>query len=503
MQNHQKILLIEPPFYRLFKDTYSVGRYPLALGYLAGTIKQETDWDVMAYNADFVPQSHPWEVSYLANEGFKNYLANLNDISKPVWRTIKTTIQQYKPTVVGISAKTQNFASACLVAKLTKELNKDIVVIVGGPHPSMVGPDVLDCPDIDIGVRGEGERTLVELLDAITSREQLTTIKGIFYREHDQIVENAQRELIDDLDALCFPHETAPEVLKDYERYPLNAFGNILAIRGCPYNCFFCGSRKIWTRRVRFRSPENVIKEIKTLQQKGLNRVRFDDDTFGINRQYIHNLCHALMTHCPGIQWECELHVKLVQEEIISLMKAAGCVSIQIGIESGNNTILQHMRKNFTIEEAFAACKMIKKHGITLQAFFMIGFPQETEDTLKDTIQAMKRIKSDSLVYSIFTPYPGTEAFDFCRDHGVIGDNYNPALYNHQSPANNFTIHISSERLRTLASQIEKMVDRKNAIARKKEFVLWSLRRIRELGFAASLQKGLKFGRRLLKSDNQ
>ncbi|MCR4322396.1 MAG: B12-binding domain-containing radical SAM protein [Candidatus Brocadiaceae bacterium] len=491
--NQHRILLIEPPHYRLFKDTYSLDRYPLSLGYLAGTIRKETNWSVMAYNTDFCPQSESIKHSYLASTGFDNYLNNLKDLSGQVWREVKSTISEYKPTVVGISAKSQNFTSACIVAKFVKEVNDQTIVIVGGPHPSMVESDVLNCPDIDVGVRGEGENTIVELLNAIEARKKFDDIRGIVYRKDTQIVKNAPREFLEDLDSLCFPHESAPEVLKDYDQYPLTAFRNIFATRGCPYNCFFCGSRKIWNRSVRFRSPENVVREIKGLQKMGLRSAHFDDDTFGVNKKYINDLCNALIIHCPGLKWSSEIHVKLVDEQTISLMKTAGCFSILIGIESGNNEILKEMRKNITIEEALSACEIIKKHGILLQAFFIVGFPQETEDTLNDTVAVMKKLNADDLIYSIFTPYPGTEAFEFCKERGLISDEYDVSLYNHQSPANCFCINIRPERFRRLVSKIEKMIDRKNSLNKIKQvFSFDTFRKIQELGIGKSFQKGIR-----------
>ena len=140
-QSKNKILLIEPPFYRLFKDTYALTQYPLALGYLAGTVRKNTNWDVMAYHCDFLPQSEGMINSYFAGPGFRNYLENLKDPSAPIWREIKSTIAEYGPAVIGISTKSQNFASACNVARVAKQVNKQTVVIAGGPHPSMVGRD--------------------------------------------------------------------------------------------------------------------------------------------------------------------------------------------------------------------------------------------------------------------------------------------------------------------------------------------------------------------------
>lgn len=492
-RDKHKILLIEPPFYRLFKDTYSLTRFPLSLAYLAGAIKNETRWSVMVYNADFHSKDESIKVKHLTGKGFESYLFHLKDLSRRIWRDVKLTIQEYEPDVIGISAKSQNFASACIVAKLAKEVNKQIIIIAGGPHPSLVGSDTLSCPDIDIAVRGEGEETLVELLDAIETQKTFDTIKGTIYRKNGRIVENEPRKFIKDLDSLCFPHESAPEVLKDYSQYPLEAFKYIFASRGCPYNCAFCGSPRIWSRKVRFRSVDNIIREIKLLQKQGLRFVHFDDDIFGVTKKNINDFCQALIKHCPGLKWSCELHVKLVDEQIISLMKAAGCFSIQLGIESGNNGLLNDIGKNITIEEGISSCKIIKKHGLLLYAFFMVGFPQETIDTLNDTFTAIKKVKCDSVIYSIFTPYPGTRAFEYCKKKGLIRDNFDISLYNHKSPANCFCMNIRPARFRLLVSQIEKMIDRKNWLNRMKQiFSLNSFRRIQELGVAKSFHKGVR-----------
>lgn len=489
----KKILLIEPPFYRLYKNSYSINRYPLSLGYLAGTIKSQTDWDILVYNADFYPANEFAKTSYLAGEGFNNYLNNLKRTKADIWEDTRKVIAEYAPSVVGITAKSQTFASACNVAKIVKEINNQTVVIVGGPHPSMAGPEVLDCPDIDICVRGEGEMAIVELLDTIVRQKEPRTVKGVVYRYNDEIIANQPRELIKDLDSLCFPAESAPQVLKDYDKYPKTAFNNIFAIRGCPYNCSFCGSRNIWGRKPRFRSPQNVVHEIKLLQNRGLKSVHFDDDTFGVNKKYIKELCDAISRDCPGLKWSCEIHVKLVDDETISMMRSSGCYSIQLGIESGSNHILKEIRKNITIEEAKAASMLIKKHGIDLEVFFMIGFPQETEETLLATTEAMKTINYDVILYSIFTPYPYTDMFDYCNERHLIPDDYDISLYNHQSPLNYFCIDIPQKRFRELARLIEKMVDRKNFFGRiRRVFSMNTFWRIQEIGLHKALIKGGK-----------
>lgn len=460
----KRILLIEPPYYRLFKDTYSLVRYPLSLGYLAGEIISKTDWVVKAYNADFNPISEEIKVKVLAGEGFNNYLKNLHNVKNPIWNEIKKEVIKFKPNVVGISVKSPNFASGCTVAQVVKKIDKKILVIMGGPHISMVKKDALECQNIDIGVFGEGEETLVDLLQTLEKRKSLKGVKGILFRDKNKIVENPPRDFIKDINKLSYPHINAPNVLIDYKKYPLSAFQYLFAIRGCPNNCFFCGSRMIWSRKVRFRSVENIVNEIKSLQKLGLNTFHFDDDTFGVSKQNIFNICESLSAFTKGIKWSCELPVRLIDEETIHKMKKAGCYLIQVGIESGSNEILKAMRKNITIEQALTAAKIIKKSDIMLQTFFMVGFPQETEQTLNDTLYAMKKIKSDYIVYSIFTPYPGTEIFEFCKEHNLVNESFDVSLYNHQSPQNCFCLNIGKPKFRRLLGKVESRVDRVNRI---------------------------------------
>jgi len=489
----KRILLIEPPFHRLYKSTYSLDLYPLGLGYLAEAVNKDTDWDVMVYNADFTPNSERRTLVYETGPGFYKYLDQLKDPFAEIWNEIRKVIKEYQPSIIGVSAKTQNFRSACVVAKIAKEIDKNIIVIVGGPHPSMVGEDVFICPDIDICVVGEGEKTIVCLLGAIENKEKFENVRGIIYRTNGGIVKNGPQDFIQNVDDLCFPYENAPKLLKDHALYPMQAFNSIFASRGCPFNCFFCGSRNIWSRKVRFRSPDNVAREIGQRQKIGLKLVSFQDDYFGVTKSYIFDLCKAIMDQCPGVKWSCQIHVKSVNDENIAIMKRAGCVSIRLGIESGNNDILKKIRKNITIEEALSVCKTIKKYGIELHTFYIIGFPQETEKTLMDTLDAMNRTKCDTLIYSIFTPYPGTEAFDLCKEQGTIQDGYDVALYNHQSPLNYFCPAISKDRFRALAGKIEHMIDRKKKLSRiRRIFSLNVIWRIREKGIWKSICEGLR-----------
>lgn len=457
-----KILLIEPPFHRLYNDKMSLDKLPLSLGYISSSIKENTNWDVKIYNADFYSPSIATSTSFLTGIGFKNYVKNLMDEEYCVWLEIKKYIKEFNPSVVGITTKSQNYQSACNTAKIIKEINPAIKIIIGGPHVSLTSDEDLNWEYVDITVKGEGEETIIDILKAIDTNLGYENIDGISYKLNHSIKKNIPRSQIQDLDKLTSPYKYVKTILKDFEKYPLNSFRSIFATRGCPYNCTFCGSGKIWGHKVRFRSVKNVIDEINELRKIGVNYFNFDDDTFGATSKYITELCNSLIENCKGLKWSCELHVRLINDNHLSVMKKAGCDLIKIGIESGNNEILKQIRKNITIEEALNASKLINKHHIHAMGFFMVGFPQETIETLKDTINAIKKFNG-YVTYSIFTPYIGTDAYDYCKSNGLIPEMFDVSKYNHQSPENCFCLNIKHDEFRLIASDAEKVVDAKNA----------------------------------------
>jgi radical SAM superfamily enzyme YgiQ (UPF0313 family) len=464
----KKVMLIEPPFYRLYHDNFSLVKYPLALGYLSGAVKKWTDWDVQTYNADFcTTRNIEVDGSYLIGEGFQRYLQTLSDRQASIWEEVRTAIDEFGPGVVGISAKTQNFASAAIVARIAKAVNPEIQVVLGGPHATMSPQHALDTtPEIDVVAAGEGEMTLVELLDVFASGKSLADIDGLWLRGAKGNFTTGSRDYVPDLDDLPPPVTYVREVLRDFDKYPIEAFRHIFSARGCPYACTFCESKAIWTRKTRWRSPQHVIDEIKELQKMGVRHIMFDDDTFGIKHEYIEDICNKLKEQCPGLTWGCEMTVGISKEKSIVAMKEAGCTTVYLGVESGNDEMLKKIKKSQTVEGAIEAVDLYRKHGIQIFTFFMIGFPEETEETLADTVRAIKRIGADSVILSVFTPYPGSQLFEHCKKLGVVDDNFDVTRHNHQSPENCFTAYIPRERFKVLVAQTTRMVDRKNTLAK-------------------------------------
>ena len=464
-KKNRKIMLVEPPFYRLYHDQYCLVKYPLGLGYLSGSIIKNTNWSVQAYNADFNSKKKIFvpENDYISDKGFKRYLNSIKNYSLPIWDEVKKTIEEFDPIVIGISAKTQNFISATIVAKIAKELNSEIKIIVGGVHPTMNRSKVLENKYIDYISIGEGEDTIVKLLITLENGKDLESVDGIMFKKDGKVITTKPRSYVENLDSLDFPLTHAPKVLKDFEKFPKEAFGYVFASRGCPYACTFCESKSMWTRKVRYRSPENIVAELKQMYDFGIKKVNFDDDTFGISKKNIKALNNLMHLEVPKMTYTCETVVQLAKDEnVVKDMKHGGCTATFVGIESGNNKILEKIKKTQTTDECILAMDNLRKHGIESHAFIMVGFPDETEETFKQTMDFIPILKPDGVIFSIFTPYPGSDIYDECKEKGIIKGDFDMALYNHQSPLNCFTKNIPKERFYELREKAFVFVDKYN-----------------------------------------
>ena len=222
------------------------------------------------------------------------------------------------------------------------------------------------------------------------------------------------------------------------------------------------------------------------MQQHGIDRVNFDDDTFGISKKNIKALNDLMHDDLPNMTYTCETVVQLAKDDnVVRDMKHGGCTGTFVGIESGNNEILKNIKKTQTDVECIQAMDNLRKHGIESHAFIMVGFPQETEETFKQTMDFIPKLKPDSVIFSIFTPYPGSEIYDECMKEGIIDGEFDLALYNHQSPLNCFTKHIPKERFYELRKKAVKFVDSYNKKAKYRR-VFGSMRNI---GIKATFKK--------------
>jgi len=191
----------------------------------------------------------------------------------------------------------------------------------------------------------------------------------------------------------------------------------------------------IWTEKVRYRSPQNVISEIKQINKFfKTQHFRFEDDSFTLNKKFINNFCDSLIQEKIGIQWWCETRANLVTEDLVKKMKHAGCDEITIGAESGDEETLKKIKKGITIEQIKNSSKILKKNHMIFSAFFLIGFPWETKTEIDKTILLMKELDPQQAFFSVATPYPGTELYDICKFEGLLPEKIDWSTFFHQSP---------------------------------------------------------------------
>lgn len=428
---HKKILLINPPFYRLMNSHFN--GLSLGLGYIASVLKNNGHV-VKIYNADYLNENHyanQIEI-FKSYEGYKN---TLNNLKHPIWHEIRNVIDEFSPDVVGITALTGTYKSAGNIAKITKDIDLDIIVIIGGVHPTLLPDETIKNELFDFVIRGEGEQTFLELVNG-TKKDN---IAGLTYRDHSgNIIHNPPREYIKNLDTLPFParelYLNEPEGM-DY--------GYIMTGRGCPFECTYCASKKIWNRKTRFRSEQNVIEEIKhVFNTFGTRSFYFIDDTFTLNQNRAKRICQMIVDEALDIEWICDTRIDTLDEELLQLMKKAGCTRIKIGVESGSERILKKIKKGLTKEQIRTAVSMIKDVGIDLTIYLMIGFPTETDSEALETIEFAKELNPTYCSLSILAPYPGTEVYDDMIESGVELPKEHWEYFFHQSKDMILTLNI-------------------------------------------------------------
>lgn len=419
-----KILLIDPPFYRFIG--YYNRYFPLGLAYLASVLRK-VGYEVLIYDADYNANPSKMDLTRL-EDSYPLYLKSLKDNSHPIQQELRSTISDFKPDIIGIAVWTTFAASAFKIASLCKEYDKDIPVVMGGPHISIKGDEVMRiCPDVDFLVRGEGEESFVELARALVEIKgcgvegrgikRLRDIRGISYRWNGEILHNLEREFIQDLDEIPFP---ARDLLLNKDSYNSEDMGLLMTSRGCPYNCSYCAT-DIWKRKIRYRSVDNIIEEIKlVIDAYGTTQFTLKDDTFTINRKRVMEFCDRLIKENIKINWDCNTRVDLVDEDLLRRMKSGGCNGIKVGIETGNERVLKLINKRTTLPLAKEAARLFEKVGIHWTGYFMMGLPSETKEEVYQTLEFMKELNPDFASLSVYEPFPGTGLFEIGLEKGLV-----------------------------------------------------------------------------------
>ena len=326
---------------------------------------------------------------------------------------IKNKLDEYQPDIVGVTSVTLNYPIASDILKYAKSLDKDIITIIGGPHVTFAPVETLtEAPWIDVVVKGEGEMTMLD----IVSGKKLADIDGIAYRDKsDGIKQTRERRLIEDLDELPPPAKH----LFPLSRYlALDVHASILTGRGCPFNCIFCVGSKMGGRRVRYRNPKLIVDEVEQALSSGFTEVNFEDDHLTINHKHLNAICDEIMARGLKFNWSAFSRVDTVNSEILRKMKQAGCTWLLYGVESGNQEILDTIKKKITLQKVKDAVDMAKEAGIGILASFIVGLPGETVETLRQTMQFAQGLGT-SYGFNVLSPFPGTEVREKAAQYGV------------------------------------------------------------------------------------
>ena len=416
-----RVLLVAPPFYRLMGSHYN--GIHLGIAYIAAVLEQHGH-AVGVYNADYANTDQYLNQTQLFGNTL-SYHEILNDLAHPIWDEIRNTIAGFNPDMVGIGMMTPNFKAARNIAGIVKTIDTGIKTVVGGAHATLDPADTADAAEFDCVVRGEGEFATLELADGKPER----SIKGLSFKKNGETIHNDDRPFIKNLDELPFPARDL--FINDTEFLDP---GNISTGRGCSFACSYCASPRLWHRAARFRSVENVMSELEYLAKHYPGTlVRFVDDTFSLNKRRALAICRRIIESNTGIKWVCDTRVDCLDDELLSLMKEAGCVRIKIGVESGSDRILKRINKGVTTDDMRRAVHLIKQHAIPLTIYLMAGFPGETNDDLRQTIAFAKELAPDYVSLSVLAPYYGTQIWHDMEKQGKTFDKEHWEYFYHQS----------------------------------------------------------------------
>lgn len=446
-----KILLVNPKN----RFTKSV---PLSLAYLAAVLEKEGH-NVRVYDPT------PKELrDYIKRYGQAlTYDRAISFESQSYLPHFEKFLKSFSPELVGFSSMTAQVPMALAMAQLVKKC-LDIPTIFGGVHPSSMPFETLKYQDVDSIVIGEGERTICDLAETIENNKSIENVKGIGYKKSGKLFLTEQRPLIENIDELPFPAR---------HLFPMNWYTqrsaimgthwlratNMITGRGCPFNCIFCASRKVWGGDYRMHSAHRVVDEIEHMMNNyKLEGITFDDDTFTINRKRTIAICKEIQDRGLNFLWSAQMRTDTVHEDILREIKKADCVRISFGVESGSDKVLEALNKGTHVYQAKNAFDLCKKYRIKTRANFMIVNPEETIEDIQKTKKLAHELNADFTVFFITISYPGTPLYEMAIKNKWIKNDVPLEEYMHTLGTDleiSMEIDFDSEELKKILVQLK------------------------------------------------
>lgn len=414
--NDMKILLINPPFTQYASEIEIQADEPLGLMYLAAYLREK------GIKVEILDAFRGLKSVLMEDDFFRSGISE---------EEIKNKIIEYKPDIIGIASMfTMHSKGIHDVAKIIKSVSQDILVVVGGSHVSSLPEVVLEDHNIDIVIMGEGEETLVEIINKFKEKQNIFEILGIAIRENNKIKINRHREFIKDMNSLPFPARDLVDMnvyLNDKYRNLLamaTPRANIITSRGCPYYCPYCSIHSIWRHSWRAVSAKKVVDEIEFLVKKyGIREIAFQDDNLTLDKKRMHEICDEILKRKLKIKWCTPNGVAIwtLDKELLKKMKKSGCYKLTFGIETGSLVTQRFIRKtHIDLEKSKKIIKYCNRIGLWTHSAFIIGFPYETRHEIEETIDYAIKSDLDLAAFFIATPFPGTELYEIYKKEGLL-----------------------------------------------------------------------------------
>jgi len=356
-------------------------------------------------------------------------------ISRPTPQQLEAELARQAANIVGVTASTLTFWPAVDIAKTAKKVLPHALTVLGGSHVTALPEQTLaSVPEVDVVVRGEGERTMLELADHASAGNvrSLSEVAGITYRRDGQIANTGDRAFIKNLDEL--PHPAYRHFPLDRYRIAGKNYLPIITSRGCPFECTFCMASKMCGRGFRTSSHKKAVDELEWLRDSHrADVIALYDDTFTFDKKRVAAICDEIRSRRFDVPWDCRTRVDAVNKEILTKLRDANCKLIHYGVESGSPRMLEAMKKHTTVEQNAAAIKLTKEVGISVAISVVVGYPGETEAELKQTFAFIRRTQPDFVYVCQAIPYPGTELLDILHRMGwEVSEDWN--RFDEQSP---------------------------------------------------------------------
>ncbi len=468
MKKPKKILLITPPYHSGVVESAGVW-LNVGFVYIAGSLRA-AGYEPIIYDA-------------------MSYWHNYDEIEK--------RITDIKPEVVATTAFTAEIVDALKVLKLAKDINAEIITVIGNVHPTFCYEEVLKEHHayLDYIVRGEGEETMVELMDAIFAGGDVSKVKSIAYRENEHIIATPTRQFIKDLDAL----PTAWDLI-DWQIYKYKPMENsVLAIvsssRGCSQQCSFCSQQLFWKRRWRGRSAENFVEELEYLRDTyGVNVVMIADETPTLNRKRWEQILDLLIERDVGTKLLLETRVDDIirDENIMWKYRKANIDHIYLGVESITQEMLNMFKKNIKLEHSKKALDLINEQDIVTETSFVLGMPDDTMESIENTVELAKFYNPDLAFFLAIAPWPYSEIYPQLKDYIVVKDYSRYNLVEPVIKPKNMTLEEVSEGLGKASREfyMHKINNLDLLTDKKKEFMIKVVNIIATSSYLAETMKG-------------